>query len=51
MWSEGGRLVFHQRVERGVVEGCGCFGVGVVVRVWEVVEVMVGDFDGVVDGE
>ena len=41
MWSEGGRLVFHQRVEREVLEGCGGFGKEwVVVRVWEVMEVM-----------
>jgi hypothetical protein len=37
----GGRLVFHQRVER---EGLGEEGVGVVVvvvvRVWEVIEVI-----------
>ena len=49
MWSEGGRLVFHHRVEREVVDGC--LGEGVVVRVWEVIEVMFRYFEGVVDGE
>ena len=49
-------MVFHQRVERDLdeedeeEEEGSRFGEWV-VRVWEVVEVMVGDFDGVVDGE